>query len=625
MVRRAPYKDFLQPGLHRRFSLTALILLVIAYIQAVIFGWYNGWYSTFFPLGPAGIRTGLLAFCGLLVIILRIAQYHVGIRTSNSAFESFTHNVFKLQTLEALVTYTLSAWIFSQLWIWSGAEGLNWITYFSGDRARLNEKPLFLTWHFIILGCAQAFRHLFCDKDRLTLGVVKAGNGAKQGGNGIQLVQFVKEAGPNVVIQGATLAACSIGLSIFIYPFVLRGFVWRTTLFFLRPFYNLPRTNMLPSTWPFSSWTLVQCFLVGFMLSFAWLAGNEAFSTFLVREPLKNGQPLTSESKDPNGSLLNGLKSKKLAIRCFAMWELAFIARDYEIRRKGIYEDLDRKDGPMWSQVYAICLEAIRSMEARIDNYGRAPAAAPAAPAAPTQEKRRSTQAPKQDAILQSTPQKNTFRNEVEKVVNHIATDPSQPSQLSPLAKKAMESAKEGLLHISKEATGSDDPQSLFRDIAMQVLNTPLGWPFRQQFSRRLTAVVLGTPYGEPSLYVNAINALSLLAVQSLKEDKYGNVQRDVATIIRTFTTVTSKLESFKQGFPLHWTDVEKKRACPEVEVVLQALRDGLTSLIEAFGPYARDLRLSLTDMRLAKEAAGIDSSDQLAKRQDNQEMRQRR
>jgi nucleoporin NDC1 len=272
-------------------------------------------YSTFFPIGPAGIRTFLLAFCGLLVIILRIAQYHVGIRTSNSAFESFAQNVFKLQTLEALVTYTLSAWIFSQLWIWSGAEGLNWITYFSGDRARLNEKPLFFTWHFIILGCVQALSHLFFDKDRLTLGVVKAGSGAKQGGNGIQLLQFVKEAGPNVVIKGATLAAVPVLLSPIIYTTVLRGFVWRTALFFLRPFYNLPRTNMLPSTWPFSFWTLGQCFLVGFMLSFVWLAGNEAFSTFLVREPLKNGQPLTSESKDPNGSLLNGLKSKKLAIR----------------------------------------------------------------------------------------------------------------------------------------------------------------------------------------------------------------------------------------------------------------------------------------------------------------------
>lgn len=165
--------------------------------------------------------------------------------------------------------------------------------------------------------------HLFFDKDRLTLGVVKTGNGAKQGGNGIQLLQFVKEAGPNVVIKGATLAAGSVVLSMIIYPIVLRGFVWRTALFFLRPFYNLPRTNMLPSTAPFSFWTLGQCFLVGFMLSFVWLAGNEAFSTFLVREPLKNGQPLTSESKDPNGSLLNGLKSKKLAIRvsCPALHE----------------------------------------------------------------------------------------------------------------------------------------------------------------------------------------------------------------------------------------------------------------------------------------------------------------
>jgi nucleoporin NDC1 len=307
------------------------------------------------------------------------------------------------------------------------------------------------------------------------------------------------------------------------------------------------------------------------------------------------------------------------------MWELAFISRDYETRRKGIYEDIERKDGPMWSQVYAICLRTIQSMEARIDNHGKVPAAAPTATAAPAQQKSRSTQPPKQDAILRSTPQKNTFRSEVEKVVSHIATDPSQPSQLSPLAKKAMVSAKEGLLQMSKEATGSDDPQSLFKDVALQVLNTPLGWPFRQRFSGRLTAVILGTPYGEPSLYVNAITALSQLAVQSLKEDKYGNVQRDVATIIRTLTTVTSKLESFKQGFPVHWTDVEKKRECPEVEAILQALRECLANMIEAFGPYARDLRLSLTDMRLAKEAAGIDGSDQLVKRPDNQEMRQRR
>lgn len=50
-------------------------------------------------------------------------------------------------------------------------------------------------------------------------------------------------------------------------------------------------------------------------MNFVWSSGNTAFSVFMVREPLKDGNPLTSESKDPNGSLLNGLKSKKLSIK----------------------------------------------------------------------------------------------------------------------------------------------------------------------------------------------------------------------------------------------------------------------------------------------------------------------
>jgi nucleoporin NDC1 len=297
------------------------------------------------------------------------------------------------------------------------------------------------------------------------------------------------------------------------------------------------------------------------------------------------------------------------------MWELAFIARDYEVRRKLIYEDIDRASGPMWSQVYAICLEVIRSMEARMDNYGRAPAPIASTALTIADDKRRTTQPPKQDAILQSTPQKKSFRNEVEKVVGQVATAPGQPSQLSPLAKKAMATAKEKLSVLQKEATGTDDTQSLVQDVALRILATPIGLPFRQHFNRRLVAVVLGAPYGEPSLYINAINALTLLAVHSLKEDKYGNVQRDVATVMRTLTTVTSKLEKFKNGFPVHWTDVEKDRTSAEVDSVLEALREGLKQLVEAFGPYARDLRLSLTDMRLAKEAAGIAKDDQLVRR----------
>ncbi|KAJ4307214.1 hypothetical protein N0V88_000593 [Collariella sp. IMI 366227] len=251
-------------------------------------------------------------------------------------------------------------------------------------------------------------------------------------------------------------------ISVVIYPIFLRGTIWRTMLMFLRPIYNLPRSNMTPSTLPFSFTSILRCWGVSLMMLVAWNAANTAFSLFLVKNPLKNRKPLTSDSKDPNGSLLNGLKNKKLSIKCFAMWELAFIARDFPDRRKAIYEDIDRKDGPMWSQVYKLCLDT------------------------PAAKKR------------------------------------SRPHQ-------------------------KPHPQ---------VLHTALGWPFRRHYRRRLARAVLGEPYGEPSLYVNAAWAVGGLAVHSLREDKYGNVQRDVAGLVRSLTGLVGKLEGFR-GLKTDWTDVE--------------------------------------------------------------------
>jgi nucleoporin NDC1 len=51
--------------------------------------------------------------------------------------------------------------------------------------------------------------------------------------------------------------------------------------------------------------------MAGTLICLLWSFSNAAFSFWLAKEPIKNGQPLTTESKDPNGSLLNGLKSKK--------------------------------------------------------------------------------------------------------------------------------------------------------------------------------------------------------------------------------------------------------------------------------------------------------------------------
>ncbi|KAL2140824.1 hypothetical protein VTI28DRAFT_3222 [Corynascus sepedonium] len=618
-VRRSPYKDFLQPALQRRFATASLCVLAIAYLQALLLANWSSWFWSWFPLGPTGFRAVSFFFCGILIIILRISQYHPGLRTSDSGIHTFLRYAPKLETVETLLTYTLSAFIFSFIYLWSLSDksGLEFITYFSADRARLNEKPLFLISHLVLLGVYQAVRHLYKDVDRLSLGVARPQNGSKkpeEGDAALQMRRF-RDQLPAMLVSTINQAVAGLMISVAIYPITVRGPIWRTTLIFLRPLYNLPRSNMLPSSLPFSIPTLFRCFLVSLLLMFAWNAANTAFSLFLVKYPLKNGRPLTSDSKDPNGSLLNGLKNKKLSIKCFAMWELAFIARDFPDRRKAIYEDIDRKDGPMWSQVYKICLEVLKSMETNMDAYiaPPAPPAASVADAATEQQKVRTTDPPREEPIFQPLPQRKGLRNQVEKAVNQATLSPGQGSQLSPAAKKAVDSAKQQLLKMQKEATGTDDTQGLFRDVALRVLHSAAGFPFRQHYRRRLAHAVLGDPYGEPSLYVNAACALAGLAANSLREDKYGHVQRDVAALIRALTGLVRRLEGFRgtgedNGGALgaHWTDVEGVRDCPEVDEVLEAVRDALGRLVEAFGPYARDLRLSLGDMRLAREAAGI-------------------
>ncbi|ROV97029.1 hypothetical protein VSDG_04186 [Cytospora chrysosperma] len=631
-VRRAPYRDFLQPALQRRFSTTAAILLGIAFVEAVIFANWHSLFWAVFPIGPTGIRTFFLFLSGLAVLVLRIAQYHVGLRTSNSGLQTFIRYAPTLQTLEAIITYTLSSWLFSQVYLWSApAEDLAWVSFQMGDRARLNERPIFYTVYFLVFGAVQGVLHIFSDDDRLRLDAV--GLDSKDAtANETQPAwptRLMNEI-PALVSSAVFRVSAALGCYIVLYHTFLRGVAWRTALALFRPFYTLPRTNMVPASLGGMSLALwVRIFYTSTMLMFLWLAGNKMFSLFLVRAPVKNGNPLTSESKDPNGSLLVGLRSKKLPIKCFAMWELALIAKNFQPRRIAIYQDIDRKDGPTWSQIYALCLDVVKGMETRIDSYGKAPEPDTALVPATTEVK--PAPAPvkpvSSEDVLLATPNKKTLRSEVERVVRKEAVSPGQPSRLSPMVEKRVSQAKGYVEDIARQATGAESPDNPFQYWTRRILDSPLGLPFRQTFDRRITTAVLGEPYGETSLFINAISALTLLAVFSLTEDSYGNVQRDVTTIIRTFTAVTTKLEGFKADFPLHWTDFDGKRECADIDAILKTLKEGLQQLIHAFGPFARDLRLTFADVRHAREAAGLPAREREAARIEatRSEMRQLR
>ena len=265
------------------------------------------------------------------LLILRIAQYHVGRRTSDSAIETFLQHALKIQTVEALFTYTFAAYSFSQVYLWSLPEsaGLGWITYFAPDRARLNEKAIFFTTHFVVLGVYQGLVHLFKDDDRIVLGTAtprKANEKAKEQPAENPVSRVAAEL-PRVAVTSLNQSLVGVVLSMLVYTVFLRSTLWRLMLFFLRPIYNLPRTNLLPSSMPFSMATLGRSFFASFLLLALLNTGDAAFSIFLAKEPLKNGKPLSSDSKDPNGSLLNGLKSKKDPIRVCSTFPAHFIHR----------------------------------------------------------------------------------------------------------------------------------------------------------------------------------------------------------------------------------------------------------------------------------------------------------
>lgn len=282
----------------------------------------------------------------------------------------------------------------------------------------------------------------------------------------------------------------------------------------------------------------------------------------------------------------------------------------------------------MWSQVYSICLTIVKDLEARVDGYGKTPDA-PSTEVVLATASDKSVARPNMhvshEQIILSTPTKKSLRSEVEKAVGQNAMTPGQGSRLSPLVQKGLADAKGAVDSFARQAAGTENPNNAFHHWTRRALDSPLGAPFKQTFRRRLTTVVLGTLYAEPSLFINAISALTRLAIFSLAEDKYGNVQRDVSSIIRTFTRVITKLEKFKAGFPVHWTDFEGLRECAEVDEVLSTLKEGLKQLIASFGPYARDLHLKFGDMREAREAAGVPNREREIVRVEAapQEMRQ--
>lgn len=168
-----------------------------------------------------------------------------------------------------------------------------------------------------MLAATQALLHLYYDYDKVVLPTprIRTETQAVQPA-GVEPPKARLKRDTPIVVRSAIARAVATGiLGPVVYALLVRPVAWPWSLYFARLFWNIPKDAAPPRFPPYHISLILRSAMSGMLLLCLWDLSNVAFSAFVAQEPLKKGQPLTDDSRDPNGSLLNGLKSKKEAPR----------------------------------------------------------------------------------------------------------------------------------------------------------------------------------------------------------------------------------------------------------------------------------------------------------------------
>lgn len=337
---------------------------------------------------------------------------------------------------------------------------------------------------------------------------------------------------------------------------------------------------------------------------FTWETTSFFFSTLLAQEPLKKDQPLSTASRDPNGTLLTGLKAKRNVVKTFAFWELVIIAQKHTERRKAIFADIEREGGTTWSQMLNAALDVVQDITTRIEaatTKAKTPEASQDADAMEIDSLPRIAPPIKESPIYANSPQPQTRTQELESYIDWGAKRIGQSKRpFSPSVSKS----KKLLKYVSPAGVSPDNITStnFFKYAWSRLQTSPVGYFFRTPFSRKVNTTILGTPHSNAALIIDAIESIIRMQVSSLSEDIYGKVIQGVPTTVRAFTSTINAIETFVENDVLE--EATQDADIEEVEVVLARLKAGLAELLSAFQLYLTDQGVSAAEHRQAQNAA---------------------
>ncbi|KIW67273.1 hypothetical protein PV04_06538 [Phialophora macrospora] len=593
-----PYRRFVTSALHKRFVHAALIALLIALGNAFWLGSNRDLFWSWFPFGPAGIKALLFFLSSLLIFTLQIATLRIGKQTTTSPLATLRTSFLSAATLQTVILYLMSGWWFTEAYIWS-APDLGWITKGAHNTPDvLNERPIFFRLYALLLAIVYAGLHQYRGRSSLLIPVSKlpvtpSPEARAQDTHSLLPVQTrIQQRIIPAVVQSAIVSLSMMFVSPFIYGLFLRNVFWRIHLAIAKLFYNLSRANAHPIGYPLLGLAyLVRSVVAGFLLGLTWELTSNLLLVYLCQEPTKSGMPLSASSKDPNGTLLSGLKAKRDVVRTFAFWELAIIAQKHNDRRKAIFEDIERPTGPMWTQMLQAGLNVLQELQLRITGPP------PVKPATPETVKSLPRLLPEMQtqSIFQADPKPT----KTEWLASPLKQIGSSKQPWRPPIEQTAKQMENKLLEYAKPSGGeSKSSHGLIDSWTTELRRSRLGWFFTSTNTAKINAAVLGSPYGNAAVLVDVIEALTKMQVASLTEDTYGKATPTVPDTVRTFTRTLNLVEDY-----VSQNNQGGAAGNEEVKIIVERLRAGLKELLAAFQVYLIDQGLGIAELNQAKKA----------------------
>lgn len=475
----------------------------------------------------------------------------------------------------------------------------------------------------MVLAFLQSAWHVYNDEDKISIPIKMAV--LDEGASTAEAPRSqIRRHGHKMCLTAMSKAGISFVTGTVVYLLFLRRFLWELSFSILRYGYHMRQYSHPSGLYPFPD-IILRILYSTTLLTLLWDFTNTAFSVYIAQEPLKKDQPITAESKDPNGSLIRGLDHRLKTAKSFAFWELLLITMRFPDRRKTIFADIDRQPST-WTQISTLCLREIRGVSDRVKafNDARAPKPSPeTANGTPQQQQQQQQQklaaVPplKTDPILAQTPPPKTRAERVGRLAGSFAKQhglsPGSPPRLLQDAGKALSYAERKLVPPAKQREIRDAPKAVREKaggLLMTLLgNAWLGWPFRRTFERRAVAVICGSPTARTSIIVDAATALAKLCTESLREDPYGAVAKDIKAIVGVYSAAIGDARGLLEACEPHWTDVffteGKRRSVEEVNVLIEALTGGLKGILGAFGEYAAGVGMTDSELAEAKALVG--------------------